>query len=103
MVNSVSEKMGKDELPPPPPPKYTDGLDHKQPVHIKVAAGSGSYAEAVKEFYIDEARKEKEKREKALAKQKAYLKAEQDKREAEDRAKREKIQEMLDNGDITPQ
>ena len=76
IVNSVSEKMGKDEIPPPPPPKYTDGLEHKQQQHIKINAGSGSYAEAVKEFYIDEARKEKEKREKALAKRQAYLKAE---------------------------
>lgn len=76
VVNTVLNHATKDEKPPPPPPKYDDGYEHKKMEHIKVSQGTGSYQEAVKEFYIDEARKTKEKMEKAKAKREAAEKAE---------------------------
>ena len=84
-VNSVSNRPSKDEKPPPPPPKYDDGYSHAQPEHIKVSTNSGSYQEAVKDFYVDEAQKEKDRKAKSKAKREAYIKAEQEKKEAEEK------------------
>lgn len=53
-VNSVSSRAAKDEKAPPPKPKYDDGYEHKHMEHIHVDKNSGTFQEAVKEFYQNE-------------------------------------------------
>lgn len=67
-VNSVSSKASKDEKPPPPKEKYSDGYEHKQPERVHIDKNSGTFKEALKEYYEEEAAKAKAKLEKVIAK-----------------------------------
>ena len=63
-----TKALNEDAPPPPKPKKEGDGYSHAQPEHIHVDHNSGSFGEALKEYYVEEARKEKEKYEAANAK-----------------------------------